>query len=482
VERLTATTSVILFCYALFITHGFTQTGEVEEKPDQPSYARVISPDKLEEDLDFLFKTIEEVHPNMHAYTPEEEFKSLREQLYKDINHSMTVLEFYKLAAPVVAALKNSHTCVQPPYLHEFKSYYEGGGQVFPLEVSCEGSKVILSNNYSSTPLPLDAPVLTINGQSASEMFMRFSRLWASEGRSTNPWFAKNLHLVRCLLLLEFGPVESWDLKIRSNNGEVNSYTIKSVAATELEGQEAKTLASNSYQYLPEYNTSLLKIKSFGGDLEKFREFLNERFQQIRKQKVASLIIDVRENAGGGDHLIHPLMEYLTAKPYRLYEKTEIKISAQSHDIIEHIRRQVPDKFADKKEGDIVTIELPFRTPSANPLRFTGRIFVLISSQTFSASTVFASTVKCFHAGTLVGEETPDPPTLYGSCIFSKLSNSGLQVAVASKHLVAACGKPDGRGVLPHYEVKQKLEDTAKGIDTALKFTLNLIKTDKAKK
>jgi len=455
-------------------------TQKVSQESEQPRCAKLILPDKLKEDLDFLFKTIAEVHPNMYAYTSKEEFELLRQQLYAQMSHPMNRLEFYKITAPVVAALKNSHTALRP-FLQEYIRHLEDGGKVFPLGVTWNGSKVIVSNNYSSTPLLMEGEVLTINGQSASEMFMTFSRLWAAEARSTNPWFAKNLHLVRCLLLLEFGPVESWDLKIRSNDGKVSSYTIKSVAATELEGQEAKTLASNSYQYLPEYNTSLLKIRSFGGDLEKFREFLRESFQQIRKQKVASLIIDVRENAGGGDHLVNSLMEYLTAKPYRLYEKTEIKISVQSRDIIEHIRRKVPDKFANKKEGDIVILEIPLRTPSTNPFRFTGRIFVLIGSQTFSASTVFASTVKCFHVGTLVGEETPDPPTLYASCVLSRLPNSELDLGVASKYMVAACGKPDGRGVIPDYEVKQKPQDTAKGVDTVLQFTLNLVKESNSK-
>jgi hypothetical protein len=90
--------------------------------------------------------------------------------------------------------------------------------------------------------------------------------------------------------------------------------------------------------------------------------------------------------------------------------------------------------------------------------------------------------MKCFNVGLLVGEETPDPPTLYGSSIFSELPNSMLQLAVASKLLVAACGKPDGRGVIPDHQVKQKPKHAAKGIDTILQFTLNLIRNTEAQK
>ena len=178
---------------------------------------------------------------------------------------------------------------------------------------------------------------------------------------------------------------------------------------------------------------------------------------------------------------MHPLVEYLTGKPYRLYEKTEIKISPQSRERIEHLRRQLPEKFTNKKDGDIVTLELPLRTLSAKSFRFTGQIFVLSGPRSFSASTIFVSTIKCSDIGTLVGEETPDPTTLYADTIYSELPNSELYIAAASKCMIAACGKSDGRGVIPDYEVKQKPEDITKGVDTVLQFTLDLIKKSGSK-
>lgn len=482
----TVTAAVVFF--SLFNKVVLAETIPSSSKADEPGYSKLIEPDKLKEDVDFLFKTIEEVHPNMYAYTSKEEFDPLCEKLYESIDHPMNSLEFYKLAAPVVAALKSGHTSLQPHNLQEFLRYYKGGGHVFPLELRWDGPTAIVSKNYSSSSLPLNGQIMTINGRSALEMFANFSRLFAAEYIHPYPGkYKNNPHLLRFLLFLEYGRSESWDLKIRSNDGKVNNYTIESVAATEIIGQEAKDndLASKfSYHHFPDHNAVLLEIKSFGGwggDLREFEKILRENFQEIRKQKVANLIIDIRNNEGGDDRLVHRLMEYLTGKPYRLYEKSEIKISAQSRASIEQIRRQVPDKFANKKEGDIVTLEMLLRTLPANPIRFTGRVFVLIGSRTWSASTVFASAVKYFHVGTLVGEETPDPPTLYGSCIMLKMPNSQLQFTVASKLLVCAGGKPDGRGVLPDYEVKQKPEDTAKDVDTVLQFTLDLIKKSTSK-
>jgi len=45
---------------------------------------------------------------------------------------------------------------------------------------------------------------------------------------------------------------------------------------------------------------------------------------------------------------------------------------------------------------------------------------------------------------------------------------------------IAALESGAEAAVLP-YKVKQKLQDTAKGVDTVLEFTLNLIKNDEVK-
>lgn len=103
-----------VFC-VLYITNTFAEPQVPTQKPNQSYYLKLIPPDKLKEDLDFLFKTIEEVHPNMYAYTSKEEFVPLRKQLYKSINQPINRLEFYKLVAPVVASFKSGHTYMPPP-------------------------------------------------------------------------------------------------------------------------------------------------------------------------------------------------------------------------------------------------------------------------------------------------------------------------------------------------------------------------------
>ena len=58
-----------LLCVSLCAVDVFGEPPSPIEEPNQAAYLKPLSPDKLKQDLDFLFKTIEEVHPNMYAYT-----------------------------------------------------------------------------------------------------------------------------------------------------------------------------------------------------------------------------------------------------------------------------------------------------------------------------------------------------------------------------------------------------------------------------
>ena len=118
--------------------------------------SRIISPDKLKEDLDLLFNKIEEIHPNPYAYVTKEEFMQLRQGLYSQIDRPYSRSEFYRLVAPVVASLRNGHTFLSP-FLEEFQTYAKSGGRLFPLDLSRRDSKIVPARNYSAVALPQKA-------------------------------------------------------------------------------------------------------------------------------------------------------------------------------------------------------------------------------------------------------------------------------------------------------------------------------------
>lgn len=212
-------------------------------------------------------------------------------------------------------------------------------------------------------------------------------------------------------------------------------------------------------------------------ELKEDLDFLKESFKKMQEQQVVALIIDMRNNEGGSSHLGDLLLDYITDKPFRQLERYDLKLSKQLIDLHIEMSTEKPDDLAAvySKVGSLTTQHIPLKTPRNNPLRFDGSIFVLIDHFTFSSAQSFASAIKCFSIATIIGEETGGTTTEYGEIMTFTMPNSGLMFSSPCKYFIEACGKQDRRGVIPDYEVGQRPKDTAKGVDTVLQFTLDLI-------
>jgi len=399
--------SFALICVVLQFNQTFAKQETLSKEVNQMSSCPQIMPVKLKEDLDFLFNSINEIHPNMYAYTNKEEFDPLRNKLYNQIDHPMTCLEFYKLVAPVVSALKNGHTLISPP-INLFQEYLQKGGKVFPFELCWYGQNAILANYYGQIAVPLGAAILEINGKDIRHVITGFARYFPAERKDSSPWILEDDTLFWFCLWLEYGATESLNLKVKTIEGELKRYDIKAIT---LEDITATLMTRNkalkvgyTHRFIPEYNACLVRFDSFGPELTKNIE---NTFREIRQNKVTNLIIDIRKNPGGSSVPGDELIKYLTDKPFRQFEQEKIKISSQS-------KSRIPDELNLGKDGSLVNVNQPFIQPGNNPYRFTGKVFVLTGPLIASSSMSFASVIKCFNIGNLIGQETGDATVNYG--------------------------------------------------------------------
>ena len=455
-KKIIITLSIVALCH-LYPANTSAKPQESNEKSDQPAYLKLVPPGKLKEDLDFLFKTIEQVHPNMYAYTSKVEFEPLRDKLYNQITRPMTRLNFLKLIAPTIALLKSGHTIVflpLPPAPSELTDFIQNGGKMFPLSIDWYEGKVILSENYTSEKLPLGGTILQVNGEEISKVIKRLERYYSAEGKDTCPAALEKDKVIRFLFWLEYGPVETLNLRITAIDGTINDYVVEMMTFDEIKAKEDPNKGKNSYRYLPEYDTFFLKLDDWSdwGRIKEFTEFCDEVFNEIQKKEASYLIIDLSNNPGGDLFNTEVFTTYLIKNP---------NLSFQGAVSFKRLA--------------------PFYREN-NPLRFKGSAYLLMDEISMSASTTFAGIIKKHRSATIIGQEPIEPLTTYGGTTNFELPNTGLLLSVPQDKFVVPGSKNDGRGVIPDYEVKQTPEDTAKGVDTVLQFTLNLIKSSELKK
>ena len=205
----------------------------------------------------------------------------------------------------------------------------------------------------------------------------------------------------------------------------------------------------------------------------RFRVFLDSTFTYIKDHQIKHLIIDIRNNGGGNSMLGDELMQYISKTSFTMCDSCMVKISS------ELLKRGILNWVDSSKRIPVTLYNFGSidRTPlRQNPLRFNGDIYLLTSGHTFSSASMFTSAFKCFNAGKIIGTETGGLTVSFGDLYFFRLPETKIGMKVSYKKFYNACGKDNRHGVIPDYIIQNSLQNENNGIDSVLKFTVNLIR------
>ena len=214
------------------------------------------------------------------------------------------------------------------------------------------------------------------------------------------------------------------------------------------------SLPPMSYQLLADENVGLLTITSFEG----ITALLKPAFTEIQADAIEHLIIDVRLNSGGKYDQIDLLMRYLTNQPYQQCSRRYFA--------------------SDTKETGPQDAECRVIKPPDVPLRYSGDIYLLIDSETFSAAITFATIMQDHGLAILLGEETKDTASYCAFVDEPQVLSTNLLYVCSERCFVRPSGVLDDAGVVPDIFVETTVSDKLDGYDPVLNYTLEMIKND----
>ncbi|HHS12909.1 MAG TPA: hypothetical protein ENN03_03965, partial [bacterium] len=399
------------------------------------------SPEALKHDLEFLIQTMEEVHPNLYAYTPKEKIDEIQSAIKKNIQTPLTRIDFYREITPLATNIQDGHTGIIPP-AEEYLDYRNKGGLVFPIDVIIKDNRIFVQFDYTRDgSVPAGSEILTLNDYPASRVIREL--LHYSNGERPAWRYRLLSGNFRILLWLIYGFGETFQLDLRSSiTGEVERQCIKGIdretLSQAIENRKLGQPADYAYHSIAGLKTGIIDFRNMR-DPGAFKSFLKNTFSTMQTDGVEYLIIDLRNNGGGHSRLGDMLLDYLTDRPFSQFSGTEIKISRQYQiqykKTVPGIFRWIPSilfpypayrKIMSAETGTTVYIPAEPIKPRKNPLRFDGRVYVLIGPGTFSSAVALASAIKDHSIGILVGEETGGLATPYGNAYVFSLPNTKL--------------------------------------------------------
>lgn len=470
-----------------------------------PYPTRTLTPQQATEDVLLARRALEMVHPGLYRYTSKPDIDHAFAQLETRARNPITDVELYGQLSLLLAQIHCDHTKAELPAALE--AYRTTNPTHLPFRFKLfDGRMVVVSSDPAQPGLARGTEVLSINAIPTIKVIETLAPAISYDGL-TSAVIPSKLSADSDLMGSGFdqfypsffGLPIRFTLQVRDTaNAPTRTVTLHPVTFqqwVELPWQatpyRAEFYRETTWKML-NAKTAYLKINTFVNyrhpvDAEAFYASF---FKAINQSGANHLIIDLRENGGGGgssDPSIS-LIPFLLDRPF-LWNKTIFRKALRFGDLPNHITSwgdpkqlfepplddytQRPDGYFERVPGKRELEELPIK-PS--PDRFTGRVTVLTGPSNGSGSTMVIAKLKDAGRVQLVGMPTggsAEGPTA-GTIFFLKLPNSGIIVRVpnAWNRMSIATFRP-GYGVTPDIQIEPTFADFLTNKDATLEAALN---------
>ena len=476
------------------------------------SVSKNYNPDKkfakeeLQQDYTLLRNVLEKKHPSLYWYTPKDSLDLYFDSLHSAIPDSMTELQFgWQILAPLTQKIHCGHTSFGMSK-NWYKFTRDKRIPSFPLFLKVWGDTMMVTGNYNSKDSVFKRGTLitSINGMDNKALMNKMFEYMPTDGYSTSvnyirisgnfPYYHRNV----------FGIYKNYKVGYIDKNGAEKITTLpmwvppadtskgkKIKPPVTISKKQRRKERRESYRSLSIdtiNNTATITLNTFStGGGRRLRHFIKSSFKKLRQQQVKNLIIDIRNNGGGEINMFSLLTKYVKNKPFKVVD-TAFAVSKSLRPYTKHIKQGMLTNlglfFLTKKGSDsnyhFGHYERKLHQPKKKN-HFDGKIYVLISGPTFSASTLFCNAVKGQSNVTLIGEEAGGGWYGNNGIMIPEivLPKTKLHVRLPMFRIVQYNHvEKDGRGVLPDIYMPPSGEAVKNNIDRKIQLAKEMIKQD----
>jgi hypothetical protein len=385
---------------------------------------------QLRADVDALATALRDMPPDLaHTADPAKVAEALVE-LRKQIGAAPLDRDsVWRLFATINPLLGDGHLFVGfVDWRADARAHLKAGGKFFPFEmqVSPDGALYVERGLGGIDDALAGAELKTINGVDAHAV----SAALLARMHGDTPAFRAALLSRRFWFYFwkMYGAPPAFEIGVASEKAP--RHIAGGTALPAVLADEDSFERQFQLEFLPD-NSAVLTLSSFAWpDKAQFLAFTHDAFGRMRAAGTRKLIIDVRANGGGNDEMwIEGVLPYLATKPYRWASRFRKRVI-------------VADPARHEAVGDIVEGEVETWIPAqpGNPLRFPGRVYVLLGASTYSSAVVFSNVMQDFHFGTIAGRGGSVRAAQTGGTRRTTLPNSGL-ILVAPRFVLT---RPSG--------------------------------------
>lgn len=313
-----------------------------------PSFQRAaVSRADALADIEALFRTIENVHPNPYDIVSREAVQAERKRVEAALPDPVTWQELWFRISPLVASLGDGHTRLNYPGDFVLEQSWvtaretSGGDKnelprqagtsvvkVFPPYIlGLDDQQHLVVTSEGSTGLRRGDRLLSINGRNADALLAEWVHRTSGDSQSRRAIVvADDFH--RLLLVHSMNP--PYTVAVADADGRERTVAVDGVPLAPQPRSQFVTSGSRSFSYRAiAPGVGYMDFTSMDSDLGKFKKALAAMFRQVAADSVRTLVVDLRRNEGGSEEYGNELLRYVTTKPYRNWGGRELKRSKE---------------------------------------------------------------------------------------------------------------------------------------------------------
>ncbi len=342
------------------------------------------------EDLDYIVKCLERVHP-LYNHGISSDVKECLENEKNSFGERVTSYELWHSAARLLNSTGDSQNMTAPSFPRNYLTDY-------------------LKKTHSGYVLE------KINGMTVDEIFQQNNDLFSYELEAWGKYALENcFQTLEGLKFIGFDS-DSFEYTYINEKGIEEAVVYSGddfhdyETSAEILGRETDDTPLYSSNVIKDKNVAVLTLDSCVYD-EDSRTFLYDFIEETTNSNISNIVVDLRNNSGGTSQIADEFLSYLNHDSFRT-PGGEWRLGP-------YIMRW------DSSDEQISHYD---------EMRFDGDVYILTSVKTFSSATLFAEIIQDNGFGKIAGEPCGNMPDGYGDIVVFQTPNAVLSFQISSKH------------------------------------------------
>lgn len=405
---------MILFLYLQNETFATTQTKIKQIGPkvqqnikqknnNDKTYANLLTKQQIIDDINYVLKSIKGTHVSTINGFSEDIINQTNIEI-SNLKDKVSINDEWRIISRILHHLKDAHTMIDAP---------DGLDKTFPFNVKYDKS---LNNFVVTDGKFTNYEIASINDTTINTLYETFKKHFSYEieERVSSCFFKKNpLNETKLILC---GINVAAPLKIVLKSGKITK--VQKIKLVPLQKQTCVN-PWVSYSFDMDNRIGIFTLDNCIFN-EEYKSSVDTFFDEVRKNNINNIILDLRNNNGGDSRVANYFLSYFKINDPLYRNRVDIR---EGNTIKHYEEHSISMNNIDINTYDVMN----------SKAFYNGNIYVLTSNSTFSSAVMFANIISDNKIGKIIGEVPGNAPTAFGDIKYFDIPNSKLKFCTTYK-------------------------------------------------